>query len=366
MTREEAIKVAYGIPVTKAQHEALRFLIPELRESEGDRIRDAIKLAVSQYISAEHCYVGNIQKGEIITWLEEQKEQWVPTDEQRCALAYVIKYSEPEAESTKVLESLADDLTKIANPRVPKWKEQRKEKQKEQNDWSLYDEKMLDEIFIAIRLDSGISESHQNKLIEWLQKDRPYMNCKPAEWSEEDKEMLKSIIEDVTPVGECPDYPTDEEREYYYSGQDKANWLKDLPNRFNLQPKSEWSEEDEANFKWFDKLFRAESVIANGRDIPQDKYLWFKSLRPQPKQEWSEEDERNIRNLESVLYYAKHLSDETRTELGNFLKSLRPHLSDEEIKKIRSEEYTKGFNDAAFGGKINPCVLIIREIKWGV
>lgn len=39
---------------------------------------------------------------------------------------------------------------------------------------------------------------------------------------------------------------------------------------------------------------------------------WLKSLRPQPKQEWSEED----------------------------------------IKKIRSEEYTKGFNDAAFGGKL--------------
>jgi len=65
-----------------------------------------------------------------------------------------------------------------------------------------------------------------------------------VEWSEEDKEMLKSIIEDVTPVGECPDYPTDEEHEYYYSGQDKTNWLKDLPNRFNLQPKSEWSKED--------------------------------------------------------------------------------------------------------------------------
>jgi hypothetical protein len=37
--------------------------------------------------------------------------------------------------------------------------------------------------------------------------------------------------------------------------------------------------------------------------------------------------------------------------MENWLKSLRPRLSDEEIKKIRSEEYTKGFNDAAFGSK---------------
>ena len=56
------------------------------------------------------------------------------------------------------------------------------------------------------------------------------------------------------------------------------------------QKPAEWSKEDEANFAWFDKFFRAESVVANGRDIPQDKYLWFKSLHPQPKVEWSEED----------------------------------------------------------------------------
>lgn len=42
MTREDAIKVAYGIPVTKAQHEALQFLIPELAESEDERIRQEL------------------------------------------------------------------------------------------------------------------------------------------------------------------------------------------------------------------------------------------------------------------------------------------------------------------------------------
>ena len=48
---------------------------------------------------------------------------------------------------------------------------------------------------------------------------------------------------------------------------------------------AEWSKEDEENFEWFDKFFRAESVVAGGKDIPQDKYFWFKSLRPQPKAE---------------------------------------------------------------------------------
>ena len=58
------------------------------------------------------------------------------------------------------------------------------------------------------------------------------------------------------------------------------------------------------------KDFRAGKVSTIGQE------QWLKSLPErfnlQPKQEWSEED----------------------------------------IKKIRSEEYTKGFNDAAFGGKL--------------
>jgi hypothetical protein len=57
-------------------------------------------------------------------WIERQKEQiWIPTDEQRTALGMVLKHSDPDADSTKVLESLLDELTKIANPKVAKWKE---------------------------------------------------------------------------------------------------------------------------------------------------------------------------------------------------------------------------------------------------
>lgn len=51
-------------------------------------------------------------------------------------------------------------------------------------------------------------------------------------WSEEDESMFDSIIEDVMPCGECPDYPTDEEREYFYEGYRKVRWLKLLKERF--------------------------------------------------------------------------------------------------------------------------------------
>jgi len=93
---------------------------------------------------------------------------------------------------------------------------------------------------------------------------------KPVEWSEEDEKRLNAVIELLENTSAI--HPN-------YSHRKLIIWLQDL----RPQSKQEWSEEDEANFKWFDKFFRAESVIANGRDIPQDKYLWFKSLRPQPR-----------------------------------------------------------------------------------
>ncbi len=143
-------------------------------------------------------------------------------------------------------------------------------------------------------------------------------------------------------------------------------WLK----KQKEQKPPEWGEEDKENYKWFDKFFRAESIVAGGRDIPQDKYLWFKSLRPQPKclpgfdemtpeekmnhplylegfdagrevgkveteqqqQEWSEEDEDvlnscicSIEEAKENRYAYKETDGDTSYDHEiNWLKSLRP------------------------------------------
>ena len=117
----------------------------------------------------------------------------------------------------------------------------------------------------------GVSHVLQNPEIYGLTKQ------KPAEWSLTDATFIEEIDETLfmAETGRNEVVKNQIERE--------RNWLKSLPERFVLQPKQEWSEEDEENFKWFDKFFRAESVIAGGRDIPQDKYLWLKSLRSRPK-----------------------------------------------------------------------------------
>ena len=54
-------------------------------------------------------------------------------------------------------------------------------------------------------------------------------------WSEKDEKMLNSIMEEIRPVGECPDYPTSEEQEYYYKGQAMIDWLKSLKKRFGCE-----------------------------------------------------------------------------------------------------------------------------------
>lgn len=91
-----------------------------------------------------------------------------------------------------------------------------------------------------------------------------------------------------------------------------------------------WSEEDEENLKWFEKFFRAESVIAEGRDIPQDRYLWLKNLkgRVQPKKEWSDEDEQYLLVCKNAL--AKYQTTDKWDAhiishwLEDKLKSIRP------------------------------------------
>lgn len=57
---------------------------------------------------------------------------------------------------------------------------------------------------------------------------------KPS-WSDEDEEILNSVIEEIMPFGECPHYPTDEDREYYYSRAKMIDWLKSLKERYSWE-----------------------------------------------------------------------------------------------------------------------------------
>ena len=155
---------------------------------------------------------------------------------------------------------------------------------------------------------------------------------KPVEWSEEDYIKQRALIDTLQGETTC------------FTTNDFISWLKSL-----CPVKQEFSEEDkEALDMCIDaipKAWKTKSGILLTR--------WLKDKLnscSQPKQEWSEEDKRMYKCVLSLIHGTYVIeTQETKDALLSWLKSLRPHLSDEEIKKIRSEEYTKGFNDCLLG-----------------
>ena len=111
---------------------------------------------------------------------------------------------------------------------------------------------------------------------------------KPAEWNEEDLQHRQWILECLA----------DGERkvpEFAEQYQAAFNWLKSLPERFNLQPKQEWSEEDkDMRDTIIRDLKRLGGDIVNVKPAYKAEVDWLKSLHPQPKEELTLLDENII------------------------------------------------------------------------
>lgn len=80
MTRKEAINTVRNIYQTDKEKEALEILIPELAESEDERIRkNLIELLLDT--PAQDIISHNLELSKVLAYLEKQKEQ-KPVDEQ--------------------------------------------------------------------------------------------------------------------------------------------------------------------------------------------------------------------------------------------------------------------------------------------
>lgn len=110
------------------------------------------------------------------------------------------------------------------------------------------------------------SENPARESIKWLKSLKDRVQPQPKqEWSEKDEKMLNSIIEEIRPFGECPDYPTDEDREYYYNRPKMIDWLK------SLKPQNRWKP-NEAQMR------ALELEIIGRRDSLYDLYSDLKKL----------------------------------------------------------------------------------------
>lgn len=124
-----------------------------------------------------------------------------------------------------------------------------------------------------VQAKGGMYMMGRDDISEWFRK-AYYDEIKPAEWSEEDRKHLDWIIEHFRQ--DCVLYVA------------LIYWLEQLPKRFNLQPKQEWSEVDERDIQWASDICRR---IGEGCDPQIDSECAkglserLKSLRPQPKED---------------------------------------------------------------------------------
>lgn len=142
-------------------------------------------------------------------------------------------------------------------------------------------------------------------------------------WSEEDEEIKNFLIALVEWSKSYASSDMTVER-----AKTVLNWLKSIKDR--VQPKQEWSEEDERNWNniWDVLDGRFELSDYGYKEAAE----WFskncpkglKSLRQQPKQEWSEEDEKMFSELSSSLLI--NISDQW-VKYGKWLKSLKDRIT---------------------------------------
>ena len=92
-------------------------VFPELKESEDERIRKAIKLMCS-FLPNKPKYIGDVSVEDMFAWLEKQGEEktnlnnWKPTKEQLKALSDVLQYN-VVIPNYKTLNSLLKDLSDL-------------------------------------------------------------------------------------------------------------------------------------------------------------------------------------------------------------------------------------------------------------
>lgn len=108
---------------------------------------------------------------------------------------------------------------------------------------------------------------------------------KSAEWSEEDKEMLKDIISGLK-AQKSLTFAHDNQGNAQMNA--RIDWLQSLPEKFVLEPKQEWSEEDEETLNIIANHIRNDGRYSS--PILANKYADF-ILSIKPKNKWKPSEE---------------------------------------------------------------------------
>ena len=328
MTREEAINTVRNIYQTDKEKEALKILIPELAESEDERIRkDLINLIVWLKANPELCsQYYNDRYDEMLAYIEKHKEH--PTNEEMLrtlraeyekGVANTIAKYEREERKPNIeliqrswyMEGYHDGKfemepmwileTDEGGPRYKKNERYEQSLEKEQNpiEWSEEGIRTIFDDYVEGR-DTYTSCINRLKSLHPQPK---------QEWSEEDSRILYNVIAYVGYAAGQRGVRNDEFKE-------ANSWLKSLPNGFIVNPSYN---EDMVNL-----LVAEVQQIAECNGVPKQydaEITWLKSLRPQPHWKPSEEQMDALR--ESVSFWRGATDKSPRV---NILESLYTDL----------------------------------------
>jgi len=138
------------------------------------------------------------------------------------------------------------------------------------------DERIRKDLICEVQSWDGIPQSKREKYVAWLERQK---EKKVEKWSGDDETRLKVIKEELERFIMFNQYGTS-------LSVDDVEWLKFLPERFNLQPKQEWSEDEEKDIQEASDYLRdyANSYVQGGNSKLYVQSLADKieSLRPQP------------------------------------------------------------------------------------
>ena len=227
MDRNEALKVIKD-NWTEGRHqlsEALKTLIPELNESEDERIRKSIIRLIQRggYMSPE-------DKDKAYAWLEKQGQKFIDgtfvnVDEVRENFineVYRVLDSDPNNDRANQIIDAFDSLPTIVI-----------ENQGEQKPaWCEEDEKMIENIVEFVDK-YYYATSDYKEIITWLKSIKERVQpWQKREWGKEDEEMLDAISADIQFTQKAH---THEVNQVVYERE--IDWLKSIKDRVQPQPK---------------------------------------------------------------------------------------------------------------------------------
>jgi hypothetical protein len=330
-------------------------MFPELKESEGERIRKRI-------IHALHGDVLEMSEiKEAVDWLEKQGEHANFLNKIQVGdkvtrnqdgmlvnlsqLNRVAKKDEKQgknnmgiSEATK--QKLEDNLNEALEKETPEsWNEFLDEGKQKSRDNIVPKFKVGDTIYYnsfgevkSMLVADVVTDSTDNPMYEDKEGnavfEKDIIEQKPA-WSEEDERIRQETIDWFEK--KCFPYALESEN----PAKESIKWLKSLKDRVLPQPMQEWSEEDEDILNTIINHFKVDIGCTDEDDMV--RWLKFLKDRVQPKQEWSEEDNEQC---DRAIYMMEQLEmTESWDDVYNWLKSIKDKYtwkpSDNELEVLR-------------------------------